>query len=253
MKICTNCDALTSDSTNKCPGCHNNKFKDFVNSTSSPNEHVRIIDFYSTSSTFLRSKTAGLVNNKNFLATAFVVSLSAALAAFLIFSGPSMEGNISEVPSDLPANELPSATTTLTDGFEARVDAYQFVDGSELMDPPGKICTLVMLCSVDVYIFNLSDAPIEFPLGVMCLKTNRAHYASLQSYTPEAPSKLINPGSPETANLTSFVFERPFLSGTWSPPSGEVAEEYYYGECGKPETAWFRFKLDPNLNQIGSG
>lgn len=132
--------------------------------------------------------------------------------------------------------------TPLTTELRAAVGDHVFVS-------QGGFCNDFM-CSSNVAVFNRGAQPIELPIESMCLRTEQGDYASpISSFaqgepgTPEERTYLVI--NPSTEANTGFIFgtgSQP-LNGIWNMNSGidVVPKEIYYGDCGHPERAWFRF------------
>ena len=138
--------------------------------------------------------------------------------------------------------------TPLTDGFRYEVGGYLFFS-NQLSDPEYHACSEAG-CYLQVYIFNTTDSPKEFPMGYMCLKTNKAHYAGATQFFPPGPTlELINPGVPDFKEGTLLTFLDTQVIAGWDVSEDEQPEEIYYGTCGDPSSAWFRFKVSQSMTE----
>lgn len=100
-----------------------------------------------------------------------------------------------------------------------------------------------------IYALNKGSTPAELPIEKLCLRTESGHYEALggpmrglaEATNPNPPTTVsINPSS-EYASDWIFGTGSELILGTWSFRLPVNPLEVYYGECGHPERAWFRF------------
>lgn len=106
-------------------------------------------------------------------------------------------------------------------------------------------------CIANVAVYNKGTRPIELPIESMCLRTDQGDFVSpISSFaqgepgTPEERTFLvINPSSQASTNYILYGTGSQPLNGFWfwRDQVEILAKEIYYGECGHPERAWFRF------------
>ena len=251
MKICNECMQIVAASTEACPDCKSANFTLLSNDGSVRKEQVASLKRNKP----LRSQRPQKIKRQRyrrginwsrlkkwqplnfFLATSFVVTVALNTTVWGGSGNPLDARNYFK--GDLKAVGL----TPLTDGFRYEAGDYLFVLVQE--EESGQICYAETACSASVFVGNLGDRPINFPEAQMCLKTAERHLASrAPAYDPNNGffSYIINPGP--VGNDWSVLFGGQNLNGLWFIQEGEVLEEFYYGTCGEPGGAWFRFKLD---------
>ncbi len=132
--------------------------------------------------------------------------------------------------------------TPLTAGPSYEVGGYRFIS-DYMVDPEVSVCSNG-ICSFRAFIFNTASVPLEYPMANMCLKTKEAHYSGMARYVPTDPTlELINPGFPGADQALWASIFGPQVGASWILNPELEVEEIYYGTCGDPGSAWFRFKI----------
>ena len=181
-----------------------------------------------------------------------VLASSLALAVGLNSTIWSSPGNPLDLRTYLKSDFLAFGATQATSGLLATNGDYVFSrqkeELAEVASPSSEaeLGYVVQTGVTQVVAFhNRGTAPIPFPEGTMCLKTNLRHLESptVAILNISYSRNLVpNPGEDEWAN--EWVFPgQPGITGYFTIAKDEIAQEIYYGTCGTPDTAWFRFQV----------
>lgn len=255
MKICNSCMQMTGDTSEKCPLCKMSDFtslstdgakrekeihklKESKGLVNKPHRNIRKVRYRLAS-----GQRSWLRNLIAFLVGSLVLSV---VTNSTIWSSP---GNPLDVRTWVENfGELTSPFSIPEEGAIVQNGSYVFSRGSfhggydESLGHP--------TFGVSVSFYNSATTPIAFPRGVLCLATDVRHLESRKlawNVYGDAYAEDLVP-QPNLTEWPHVPWEPPFayagINGYWYLDAEETPIEVYYGTCGEPTTAKFRFAVN---------